>query len=39
MTSGNWLFVFIIGLFGVTGYLLATRPEISLEEMEEDWWI
>ena len=45
MTSENWLFVFILGLLGLTGYLIVTRPVITLdtldapeEEMEEEWW-
>jgi hypothetical protein len=41
MTSNNWLFVTIIGLFGLTCYMIATRPEITQEErekMEEEWW-
>lgn len=41
MTHNNWLFVAVIGLFGLTCYLIATRPEITPEErkdMEEDWW-
>ena len=45
MTCGNWLFVFIVGLLGLTGYLIATRPVITLdtldtpeEETEEEWW-
>ena len=41
MTSGNWLFVFIVGLLGLTGYLIATRPVITLEgseDPEEEWW-
>lgn len=41
MSSNNWLFVAVIGLFALTCYLIATRPEITPEErkdMEEDWW-
>lgn len=41
MTSKSWLAALIIGLFGLTCYLIATRPEITLEDredMEEDWW-
>ena len=41
MSSNNWLFVAVIGLLGLTCYLIATRPEITTEErkdMEEDWW-
>ncbi len=39
MTSNNWLFVAVVGLFGLTCDLIATRPEITPEErkdMEED---
>ena len=39
--SGKLLFATVIGLFGLTCYLIATQPEITLqerEEMEEDWW-
>jgi hypothetical protein len=41
MTSNNWLFVTVIGLLGLTGWLIATRPVISDEDrksMEEEWW-
>ena len=41
MTSGNWLALFVLGVVGVTVCGILTRPEISLEEieeMEEDWW-
>lgn len=41
MTSNNWLFVTVLGLLGLTCYLIATRPEITPEEredMEEEWW-
>jgi len=41
MTSNNWLFITVIGLLGLTGWLIATRPVITPEErkeMEEDWW-
>jgi hypothetical protein len=41
MTSNNWLFVIVIGLLGLTGWLIATRPVISDEDrksMEEEWW-
>jgi hypothetical protein len=41
MTSSNWLAMFMLGVAGLAVYLLATRPEISLEEleeMEEEWW-
>jgi hypothetical protein len=35
------LFVIVIGLLGLTGWLIATRPVITDEErksMEEEWW-
>ena len=41
MTSSNWLFVFILSVLGLTGYLIVTRPDVTPEEredMEEDWW-
>lgn len=41
MTSDNWLFVTVAALLGVTVYLIATRPELTLDdrkEMEEEWW-
>jgi hypothetical protein len=41
MTSNNWLFVTVIGLLGLTGWLIATRPVITDEDrksMEEEWW-
>jgi hypothetical protein len=41
MTADNWLFIIVIGVLGLTGYLIATRPTITPEErkeMEEDWW-
>jgi hypothetical protein len=41
MTSNNWLFLFIVGLLGLTGWMIASAPEITPEEredMEEDWW-
>jgi len=41
MNSNTTLFIIIIGLLGLTGYLIATRPVISDDErrsMEDDWW-
>ena len=41
MSSRSWLVAAILGLFGLTCYLFATRPEITPEEredMEEEWW-
>lgn len=41
MNSNTTLFIIIVGLLGLTGYLIATRPVITDEErksMEEDWW-
>jgi hypothetical protein len=41
MSSDTPLFIIIIGLLGLTGWLIATRPVITDEErksMEEDWW-
>jgi len=41
MTSNTPLFIIIVGLLGLTGWLIATRPVITDEErksMEEDWW-
>ena len=41
MTSNNWLALIVVGLLGLTGYLIATRPEFTPEErkeMEEEWW-
>jgi hypothetical protein len=41
MTSNTPLFIIVVGLLGLTGYLIATRPTITPEErksMEEDWW-
>lgn len=35
------LFFTVIGIFAVTCYLIAARPEITQEEregMEEEWW-
>jgi hypothetical protein len=41
MTSNTPLFIIIVGLLSLTGWLIATRPVITDEErksMEEDWW-
>lgn len=41
MSSRSWLVAAILGLFGLSCYLIATRPEITLEgleDLEEDWW-
>ncbi len=41
MTSNTPLFIIIVGLLGLTGWLTATRPVITDEErksMEDDWW-
>jgi hypothetical protein len=41
MNSDTPLFIIIIGLLSLTGYLIATRPVISDDErksMEDDWW-
>ena len=35
------LFIIIIGLLGLTAYMIATAPKTTAEErkeMEEDWW-
>jgi hypothetical protein len=35
------LFVIIMGLLGLTAYLMATAPPTTAQErkkMEEDWW-
>lgn len=35
------LFFLIVGIFGLTCYLMMTAPEISPEDrrdMEEEWW-
>jgi hypothetical protein len=41
MTSNTPLFIIIVGLLGLTSYLIATAPKITAqerEEMEKDWW-
>lgn len=41
MSSNTPLFIIVVGLLGLTGYLIATRPTITPEErkeMEEEWW-
>jgi Tfp pilus assembly protein PilV len=35
------LFFIVVGLLGLTAYLMATAPKITAQqrkEMEEDWW-
>jgi hypothetical protein len=39
--SDTPLFFVVIGLLGLTAYLMATAPKTTAqerEEMEEDWW-
>jgi len=41
MTSDNWLAFFMLGVVGVAIYMIATRPELTTEEiedLEEEWW-
>ena len=41
MSSNTPLFIIVVGLLGLTAYLIATRPTITPEErkeMEEEWW-
>ena len=45
MSGNNWLFLFIIGLLGLTGWMIATAPVVPDHEHEEeddddeeDWW-
>lgn len=41
MTANNWLALFIAGVVGVAAYMAATRPPITLDELdelEEEWW-
>ena len=41
MTSDTPLFIIIMGLLGLTAYLLATAPKTTAQErkeMEDDWW-
>jgi hypothetical protein len=41
VTSNTPLFIIIVGLLGLTSYLIATAPKITAqerEEMEKDWW-
>ena len=41
MSSNNVLFLVVVGVLGLAGWLFATRPVITPEErkeMEEDWW-
>jgi len=39
MTSNNWLFLFIVGLLGLTGWMIASAPVDHEREEEEDWWV
>ena len=39
--SERALFIAVMALMGLAGYLFATRPQLTAEdreEMEEDWW-
>jgi hypothetical protein len=39
--SERALFIVIMAVLGLTGYMFATRPPLTAqdrEEMEEDWW-
>ena len=41
MTANNWLALFIVGVVGVAVYMMTSRPQITLdelEELEEEWW-
>ena len=41
MNNNTPLFVIIVGLLGLTAYLIATAPKITEQErkeMEEEWW-
>jgi hypothetical protein len=41
MTDNTPLFFIVVGLLGLTAYLIATAPKITEQErkeMEEDWW-
>ena len=41
MTSDMPLLFTIVGLLGLTAYMVATAPKITEQErkdMEEDWW-
>lgn len=39
--SERALFIVIMAVLGLTGYMFATRPPLTAQdrkEMEEDWW-
>lgn len=39
--SDTPLFIIIVGLLGLTAYLIVTAPKTTAQErkeMEEDWW-
>lgn len=41
MTANNWLAMFIAGVVGVAVYMMATRPPLTLDELDEldeEWW-
>jgi hypothetical protein len=41
MTSSNWLALFMLGVASVAIYMIATRPEPTVEDFEfldEEWW-
>jgi hypothetical protein len=41
MNNNTPLFAIIVGLLGLTAYLIATAPPVTAQdrkEMEEDWW-
>lgn len=41
MTTNTPLFVIIVGLLGLTAYLIAKAPPITEQErkeMEDEWW-
>lgn len=41
MTANNWLALFIVGVAGLAVCMAASRPEITLDELDEfddEWW-